>query len=434
VKERFTPSPLLLVQLAIALACVLALRMQWHSVKDFVAAIDHGDLAFADFVRHYYPTAKDSIRQGAPAGGFFYPAGFAVLLAPLGRLELDTATVAWAAILVIAVLVTATYVAKAAAPDQPTLAAVGSALVVTSVPVLHDFKWGQVSVLLVATVGAAFVLRARGKENAAALLLGIAAAIKGYPLIFLGWFLLRGDFKFFVRAAIACAITMVVLPAIVMGPEHALFFQRVSTNSVLGAQDGVLYDFNSQYAPAVLARYHGGWGVAARSVTRAGEIGAYAMLGVIAALLLLLARTRSARLHAQRDLWAFVLLASTVPFWLHTSWTHYFVHLPVAQILLASTLVARGRPRDLAVLLVFVAPSIFLSSVLGLRTTEGWLPYAESGSPFFANLLVLLGTAFVLVDAHVLDRERLPVRDGDAKKARGRAAAPEASPASEEAA
>lgn len=394
---------LLGAQLAVAVVCVLAILAQWPSIEAFVAAIDHGDVPFGDFVFHYYPTARNSIREGAPAGGFFYPAGFAVLLAPLGRAELETAKTLWFLVLAASVLWTATWVVRAAAPRQPALAVLGTALVLTSVPVLHDFKWGQVSVLIVAAGATAFILRAKDRPNPAAALLGIAAAIKGYPLVFVGWFFLRRDWRFFLRACAACAVTLVVLPAIVMGPTHALFFQKVATNSVLGAADGVLYDFNSQFAPAVLARYHGGWGVAARSITRAGELGAFAALGIIAALLLLLSRTKAPRITERRELWAFVLLASTVPFWLKTSWTHYFVHLPLAQVLLTSTLVDRRRPRDVAVLALLVAPSVFLSNALGLRATEGWLPYAESGSPFFANLLVLLATALVLVDAHVLD-------------------------------
>ena len=393
----------LFVQLGIAFLCVLALLRQFPSVKDFVAAIDHGDVPGGDFVFHYYPTARDSIREGAPAGGFFYPAGFAVFLAPLGRLDLEPARILWYVVLAASVLWTATWIMRAAAPKQPLLAIFGSALYVTSIPVLHDFKWGQVSVLIVATAGTAFILRAREKQRASAALLGIATAIKMYPLVFIGWFVLRRDWRFVFRAGVACLVTLVLLPAIVMGPVHALFFQRVATQSVVGAQDGVLYDFNSQFAPAVLARYYGGWGVASTSITRMGQIGAWAALAIIAALLLLLSITKAKRIAERRELWAFVLLASTVPFWLKTSWTHYFAHLPVAQVLLASTLVERRRPRDLAILVLLVAPSVFLSNVVGLPRAEGWLPYAESGSPFFANLAVILATALVVVDAHFLD-------------------------------
>ena len=140
----------------------------------------------------------------------------------------------------------------------------------------------------------------------------------------------------------------------------------------------------------------------------------------------------------------FVLIACTVPFWLRTSWSHYFVHLPLAQILLAGMLAessessaARGagpagsaasgsepaagmprpagsrtRARDALVLAVLVAPSVFLSNVLGLFATEGWWYYANAGSLFFANALVLLAYAGVIVDAHVRFLARAPASAG----------------------
>src|SRR5262249_51785868 len=161
-----------------------------------------------------------------------------------------------------------------AVPHRPLLALLGTILTVTSIPVLHNLKWGQVSILILAATSGAFVAYGKGQKTLAAVLLGVAAGIKGYPLGFLGWFVARGDLRFAARALAACAFSLVVLPAIVMGPEHALFFQRVSTNAVLGAADGVLRDFNSQYAPAVMSRfYEGGWDAAPPDVIAWARVG-----------------------------------------------------------------------------------------------------------------------------------------------------------------
>lgn len=406
IRRRLTaPSRLYVLQLAVGLACVLALRTRWPSIRDFVIAIDHGDVLFADFVNHYYPTVTDGLRQGAPAGGFFYPAGFAALLSPFALLGPAPAKVAWGAVQLACLGYVATALVQAAVPKKPALALLGTALTVTSIPMLHDLKWGQVSLPILAATGAAFVLRARGKQGLPAALLGIAAGIKGYPLVFVGWFVARRDARFVARAALACVVTLGVLPAIVMGPTHAIFFQRVSTGAVLGAADGVLRDFNSQYAPAVLGRYHGGWDATAADVRAMGELGAIGALVLVAALVLLVARSSAPRIAERRELLAFVLLASTVPFWLRTSWSHYFVHLPLAQTLLAGMLAERpaGRMRahEVLVLVLLLAPSVLLSNVVGLFATEGWWYYANAGSLFFANALVLLACAGLIVDAHV---------------------------------
>lgn len=401
--SRPSPRTLSLLQIAVALACLLALRMKWPTLSAFVVAIDHGDVLFADFVNHYYPTIAGGLRHGAPAGGFFYPAGFAAMLSPLALASPTVAKVLWGVLELGCLGYAATVLVATVVPRRPALALLGTALTVTSIPVLHNLKWGQVSLPILAATGAAFALHAQGKRNGPAALLGIAAGIKGYPLVFVGWFVARRDLGFVGRAAAACLVTLVLLPAIVMGPAHALFFQRVSTGAVLGAADGVLRDFNSQYAPAVLGRYERGWDAMAYDHRAMGELGAMAALLLVAALVVLVARSQAPRIAERRDMLAFVLIACTVPFWLRTSWSHYFVHLPLAQTLLAGMLAERSatRARDVLVLAVLVAPSVFLSNVLGLFATRGWWYYANAGSLFFANALVLLACAGVIVDAHV---------------------------------
>lgn len=393
---------------AAMLAGVFLLRLKWSSMREAVVALDHGDLLFADFVHHYYPTVQGPLRHAGPAGGFFYPAAFAVLVAPLGWLTLPAAQALWALLQIGCVAWAGTRFVQACAPDRPLLATLGATLTVTSVPILHNLKWGQVSVLILASAGGGFLAYARGRPNLAAVLLGVAAGIKGYPLVFLGWFVARGDLRFVLRAAAACVLTLVVLPALVMGPEHALFFQRVSTNSVLGAADGVLRDFNSQYAPAVLSRlYEGGWDAAPPEIIRLAKLGSAGAIGAIALLVSIAARSTSPTIAARREVLGFMLIASSLPFWLRTSWSHYFVHLPAAQIMLTALLARERRARAVLVIASLVAPSIYLSNVLGLFATDGWWYYANGGSLFFANGLVLLGCAAVVVDAHVREGSSL---------------------------
>jgi hypothetical protein len=386
------------VQIAAVLVGVVLLRMKWSTVHDVVLAIDHGDLLFADFVHHYYPTVEGPLRHAAPAGGFFYPAAFAALIAPIGWLPLGAAEIVWALLQLGCVLWAATELVREGA--RMPLAALGTVLTITSIPLLHNLKWGQVSILILAAAGGAFLAYARGQKNAAAVLLAIAAGIKGYPLVFLGWFVLRGDFRFVLRAAAACFVTVVLLPAIVMGPAHALFFQRVSTTAVLGAADGVLRDFNSQYAPAVLSRYEGGWDAAPRAAMEWGRTGSTIAIAIIAVLAVIAARSPSPRIAERRELIGFTLLASSVPFWLRTSWSHYFVHLPLAQTLLAAYFARTGRARDALAIALLIAPSVYLSNVLGLFATRGWWYYANAGSLFFADVLVLVACAGLIVDAH----------------------------------
>jgi hypothetical protein len=239
-----------------------------------------------------------------------------------------------------------------------------------------------------------------------AALLAIAAGIKGYPLAFFGWFALRRDVRMLWRGAAASAGVMVLLPALAMGPAHALFFQRVSTNAVLGASEGVSRDFNSQYAPAVLARYHGGWDWTPPALKQAAIAGSWAALFGILALLAVVAWTTSPTIAKRRGLFAFALCATTVPFWLPTSWAHYFVHLPLAQVLALDALLTRPRPSKVLACAVLVAPSIALASApTSLWRYESWWYYANEGAPFFANALAIAALAFAVVASHAEARE-----------------------------
>lgn len=412
-----------LSQIVVLALCVLLLRTQWKTPYDFVLAIDHGDVLFGDFVFHYYPTVHFNRHVGPPAGGFFYPAGFAALIAPLGLFELETAMILWAMLLLGCILFLATRVVQEVA-SNPTLAVLGTILTVTSVPVLHDLKWGQVSLPILACASGAILLRARGRIWAAAALIGVCAGIKGYPLVLLVWFFVKGDYKLGVRGAFACFFTLVILPASVLGPAHALEFQTVSSNAVLGASDGVLRDFNSQYGPVVIARAIyglGAWDRVGFWAEYASLLACLAILAIIAALGVVAARSSSPTLAKRRDWIGLVLVFSSVPFWLKTSWTHYFVHLPLAHTLLTGLLLDRNTPlrstaspdlgatRSLA-LILFVAPSVFLASLAGLASyadREGWLFYASDGSLFFANLFVLFALAMVIVERHVREGARL---------------------------
>ena len=84
-----SPRGLTIAQLAAAVVALLLLRLKWATVRDVVVAIDHGDVLFADFVHHYYPTVEGPLRHSGPAGGFFYPAAFAVMIVrrDLGRVR-----------------------------------------------------------------------------------------------------------------------------------------------------------------------------------------------------------------------------------------------------------------------------------------------------------------------------------------------------------
>lgn len=68
--------------------------------------------------------------------------------------------------------------------------------------------------------------------------------------------------------------------------------------------------------------------------------------------------------------------------------------------MLAGAFAKSGRASHALAIAVFVAPSVFLANVVGLLATDGWWYYANAGSLFIANALVLVGCAAFIGDAH----------------------------------
>jgi hypothetical protein len=113
----------------------------------------------------------------------------------------------------------------------------------------------------------------------------------------------------------------------------------------------------------------------------------WACLGLVLAL-----TVQASRAGIERPIaWGFVLVLLWTPFWVPTSWPHYFVYLPFVQLFLASALLAEpGASRALRVVLgVLVALSTLVSSVLFFNVSGGKDFYGAAGMLFVSNALLL---------------------------------------------
>lgn len=384
-------------QLLVVALVLVYYRLYFGSVDGLAAKIDHLPVLFADFVNHYYETGKHVFDGGMPSGGYFYPASFAILIGPLCALPLPWAELLWGCVEIALSLAACLVLPYAIAPASRDLILLHTFLMSTSVPLLHNFKWGQVSVPVLVLVFCAHAAYARARRARAAGLFGAAVAVKGYPALFLVWPAVRRDVRFLLLAAAACVALVAALPVAVMGIEHASRFQAVVTNAALAATDGVLKDHNSQYFAAVVGRLLGGAEEMPPAYWQRMAAAGYALFG---ALLLLLAWMERAGVE-RRHLWAFSITSCALPFLLKTSWTHYMVHLPVVQVFLIDELRRSDASPHFkaAVVCLLVLPSMFLGNIAALGWFGGWLPYASAGSPFYADALTLAASVVVLARA-----------------------------------
>jgi len=389
------------------LAGVAALALSWPWLRAGVAwpkvvvtQLDHCPQLACDFALYYMPQIRLLHESpGEIVYGWVYPPLLAVLLQGLKLFSDAAAAQIWTA-LNLGLTAGLTWMCYRRLPRGLAGALGAVALVSLSLPVLHALKWGQVS-LLVVTLALAGLLRG-GRVGGA--LVGLAAAIKIYPAIFLALPLARrrlGE----VGAGVASGLLLgVAAPVMALGWSAAApFYQRV-----LALQDVSVAGLGGQAVSASMFR----WFVDGRHIERVqrpltddsplllalpGEP-AFAVILVftvagLAAWRLLDRRTSRATGAA--------LTLTAAGLALPPGWHHYFVFLPFAQ----ACVIGRGR---LATGLGLASAAVAAAPILALtERPEAYFEYSQAGGTTLAALLVFV--ALVCVSPEGSDQQGGPL-------------------------
>lgn len=423
--DRFRDLPRA-AQLTLLIAPLLLLAaayyaILWGSVAAFVVAVDHHGRLFADFTGHYYPMARTILQAHEPVLGYIYSAFFALLLHPIGALDPPAALAAWGVLQGLALLALCLVPLLGLLRLPPLGIAAYVAVYLTSFPLLHNTKWGQVSVLLAAVVIGAFLAASRGRRILAGALLALAAAIKYYPALFLLPFLLKREWRVGLSFLATLLVLYALVPVLLLGPGRWMAFEQSVLASSLDAP-WMRADVNSQYFAHVASRWITmalGGTVGPAGERALGLAGLAIFLGQLGVLL----RLQRGRMLDAPAL-SLALLFLSLPFVLKSSWPHYFACLPFCQVAVLRHLLARGDrgapgaslpaaaghasssgtqsgPFAAApgrILLAMLALlSIACSSVFAFNSFSHWSGYSGAGMLLLANLLLL-----ACIDALVL--------------------------------
>jgi alpha-1,2-mannosyltransferase len=375
---------------AIALVAALSTlyyRWIWHDLQTFAAFIDSCPTLFCDFDKHFYPQGQVIRSSAIPAPGYFYSAPFALLLGSFADVPLGQAREYWGALQ--AIFTAALFAVPLLwAPDvfgcSGKRAALYTLAFALSVPVLHNFKWGQVSAMLTVAVLLSLWLGDRGHSGAAGLLLALGISAKYYPAIFLVHFISRRDWRT-VTSAVAWTAMFFLVTGAMLGFGPAVQFQTLGQASFQSAERWIARDANSQYAGFLPLRWFTSSAVhLARLTTWLGYLVCLANV-----VLLYLAR---ARCRSTPGLWAALLLFTTVPFWVPTSWPHYFVYLPALQLFVWHDLTATGERRlsDVLGWGLLMMSMVSSSSLLLVHVAATWSGYSHPGYLFASNACLVL--------------------------------------------
>ncbi|MET0793051.1 MAG: glycosyltransferase family 87 protein [Polyangiaceae bacterium] len=344
----------------------------------------HEPRVFCDFANVYYPQGE-SLRQSADAvRGFYYSPFFGVCMRAIAVLPFAFARAVWFAIVLsaTAVVVCLPSLLELAKPH----ASVASTLVLaTSLPLLHDLIYGQVSSILLALIALSFVAYRRERRLLSAVLLGLATAIKFYPALFALFYLARRDLRstlYFTGTVFSC---VVLIPWLFLGSHGYLTFVASIAQNLEELRRYLEHTPYSNAAVTVLSS-------AGRRWLKLGELAnpSALLLAACIAFALLGLLVRSARRND--PLSALLLGASALPFVVRSCWVHYFVFLPLLQsyVLLASR-EKDGSPALRWCGLVGPVISVTLLSYPYFRLFGDADSYYRAGFPFWATVAVLPG-------------------------------------------
>ncbi|MEM9802231.1 MAG: glycosyltransferase family 87 protein [Planctomycetota bacterium] len=360
------------------LALMLFVQLVWPSPEAALVAIDFNAAIFEDFLGPYWNTATGFARgETEPAKLYLYPAFFAWVLTPLVPLGPLAAAWACAALMLgsIATLLSSAFALRPA-PGAAAAAALGVAALLAQ-PVVHGIYWGQAGLITIALSAAAFAAWSRGRSVAGGVVVGIAAAIKLTPLVFLIAPALRGDLRALSAGLLTFVLAAVALPVALMGPGPALEFHREVGErlawmaEITATPDG---GAGSQHMGALFVRAFGeGWHGVGRIVGIGLALGCAAWAGRL--------------LRRERPDWACAFASLAAIPWLVVgpTWAH-----GLAWIVVAWWAVARGHPAAWAG--VALAASWAVGSLVALRVAGSPLTYPRLGLPALAAALSIAAT------------------------------------------
>ncbi|MCB9664489.1 MAG: DUF2029 domain-containing protein [Alphaproteobacteria bacterium] len=386
-----TRTQIVLFQLGALALCVALLWWLYEGPAGFGRWFDPVcKLLACDYRRHFHPTIADLAGSGLPGVGWFYPPTLAVLTWPfLGQLDVDTAVGVWTACQALLMGVWCILPPHLAGRSEAPVAVGFTVATALSIPVLQVLKWGQLSTALALLVLAAFLALDRGRSTRGGALLGLAVALKVYPVLLLVWPAVRRDVRALVAAAVTTLVLALLLPMLVLGPAGLMAFYGGVQAGMDEAQGWMRMSPGSHFVPTVVARW---WG---HEALRERLLQPSALLAVGA--LPLLAAIRRQRTH-DAALWAFAVAGGIFPFLVASSWLHYFAYLPVGWLVLAREL-PRLAPVHRAGVGTLLGASVLFASLIWHQVLYGAdaRAYAEAAWLLWSDLLVLAGVAWTLV-------------------------------------
>ena len=348
---------------------------------------DKPPVLFEDFRYHYYPAGEDFFAGKGPVPGYLYSAFFASLLAILALFPMAEAIVIWGGLQVATMVwfyvVTASRLLELGAGNRLLYLLV----FLTSLPLIHNFKWGQVSILITLGIVLAFIYQYEGRSAMAGLALAMVTCIKYYPGVLLLYFIIQRDLRFLMAFGMGIVGFYVLLPTLWLGIDGWLHFTTESISGFPTAR-GFYGSPGSQYAVHVILRWAHNLGYVMTEEFYDGL--RYASI-VFFAYHVVLAEWFRRQNVKRASVLAVATLLLALPLVVPSSWPHYFVYLPLCQMAIALS-VSDRKIKSWARCLMWLplAMSIVGSNIYTFIEFPKSTLYYNVGLLFFSDMLSLI--------------------------------------------
>jgi Glycosyltransferase family 87 len=305
-----------------------------------IGSLDHSAGYFEDFRIYHLQARQIWIGATAVVEGWVYPPATILLFLPFAVLDRSAAYPWWAvvqAVFTACLLLRCAHYLQSYPRWQRYVFAAG--LVLSSLPVVHCAKWGQLSVIvaLLAVMG----LETRGWRGA--LLLSLAISLKVYPVCGIAVYVLQRRWRDLAWVLVMVCVLSGLVPILALGFERTAVMWtaclenawKLSRGSTLSSQ-ALAVAIDKWFAPrGVVAGSPGPVLVALPAFARFSLMGLLSLALIAAAGALSLKRgDRSESLSAA----AFVVCLAIL---LRPGWVHYFSVLPLGQALVLNAATSR---------------------------------------------------------------------------------------------
>ena len=380
----------------LAVIAIVGIYLAWrhHDLDRLQLALGVGKVPLHDFRYFFYPMGEQVLTDPTPLDGFLYSPMAALFFIGFGALPYGISCWLWGATLV---LLAAVIAVEAAWPARRHLGLMllAVALTASSVPILHNMKFGQVSFLLVALVLVGTHLYERGHVYLAAFCFTFAAVFKFYPVVFLLYFVFRRDSRFLLAGLGFLLLFLLGLPFVALGVEETIAFYANILDQISTHFGGHIGDNNSQSFGSLSYRLMVRWKLDAGVWQPVLSGCRYTICAVFLLVGYRLARSRE--LDATR--WGILWMCAMTPFFVATSWPHYFCYLPAVVVAPLAWLISNRAAAGMIgyVIVACCVGAAALSNMVVFDWIDDRHWYSWWGCLFIANMLGAIALALTLL-------------------------------------